>query len=211
MGDQLCPVCACRFEEGSARCPQCGRPRPGVLPEYMNVPWQRAATYIGLISLVLFVLLLILAPRDATEPSATTTSQQPEAEPSVPSESGAHKEAPSASSSDKDIVISSWNCTIENIGNFANVRGELKNASGSPIKSLGILVSLRTADGTFVSSTNGNTEYDVILPGQTSPFDILVRFNPAVRKVDLSLERDGQAVELSGPHSGSCSAEKADL
>jgi hypothetical protein len=177
----------------------------------MKVPWQRAATYIGLISLVLFVLLLLLAPRDATEQLATTTSQQPEAEPSASSESSAHKEAPSASSSGKDIVISSWNCTIESIGNFANVRGELKNASGSPIKSLGIVVSLRTADGTFVSSTNGNTEYDVVLPGQTSPFDILVRFNPAVRKVDLSLEKDGEAVEFSGPHSGSCTAEKADL
>jgi hypothetical protein len=155
--------------------------------------------------------LLLLAPRDATEPTATKTSQPAEAEPTASSESGARKEAPGASTSGKDLVVSSWNCAID--GSFANVRGEVKNASGSPIKSLGLVVSLRTADGTFVSSTNGSTEYDVILPGQTSPFDILVRFNPAVRKVDLSLKNeDGEVVEFSGPHSGSCTGEKgADL
>ncbi len=178
------------------------------MPEYMKVPWQRAATYIGSIFAVLFVCLLILAPRNATELSSANTSPQPEAESSAPSESSTGKEVSNANSNGKDFVISSWNCTIESIGNFAHIRGELKNASSASVKGLRILVTLKTADGKFVSSGGGDPDYDTILAGQTSPFDVLVRFNPAVRTVDLSLENDERvAVDFSGPHSESCNGE----
>jgi hypothetical protein len=177
------------------------------------VPWERAATYIGSISAVLFVCLLLFAPRSATELSPATNTPVPEAEKSAPSGSSASKEASNANSSGGDFVVSSWNCTIEAGGRFAHIRGELKNASGASVKGLRILATLRTADGTFVSSEGGEPDYDTILAGQTSPFGILiVGLNPAVRTVDLSLENDERVkVEFSGPHSGSCTAENADL
>jgi len=133
MVDQRCPVCAHRLEESSRSCPQCGRPRPGVLPEYMNVPWQRAATYIGVISGVLFVcLLLLLAPNKATEISPEKVSEPSAAESSAPIESSAGKETPGATEGGKGLVVNSWSCTTERDSDYATIRGEVKNASDSP-------------------------------------------------------------------------------
>ena len=211
MADLLCPVCARRFEEGAERCPQCGRPRPGVIPEYMKVPWERAATYIGSISAVLFVLLLLLAPRPATEPSSAANPSAPEAERSASSEGGAPKEASPANNSRRDLTAS-WNCTINTSIDSLIIRGEVKNATGSSIKGLQLVGTLRTADGTFISSDDGYASYDTILPGQTSPFEIHMNFNPAARSADLSLKnQDGEMVEFSGPHSETCTQSRADL
>jgi hypothetical protein len=212
MADLLCPVCSHRFEEGVERCPQCGRPRPGVMPDYMKVPWERAATYIGSISAVMFVLWLLLAPRNATEPSPATNTPVPEAEKSAPSEGGASKEASNANSNSKDLVISSWNCVVNTSIDWVTIRGEVKNASGSSIKGLQLVGTLRTADGTFISSKDGFAEYDTILPGQTSPFEVLMPSNPAVRSADLSLKnQEDELVEFSGPHSETCTQSRADL
>src|SRR5882672_10670954 len=150
MADQRCPVCAHQFEESSRSCLQCGRPRPGVLPEYMNVPWQRAATYIGVISGVLFVCLLLLAPKKATELSPEKVSEPSAAESSAPVESSAGKETPGATTGGKDLVVNSWSCAREGDSDYIYIRGEIKNASDSSIKGLEIVVTLRTADGTFV-------------------------------------------------------------
>jgi hypothetical protein len=205
MADQLCPVCAHQFEEGSRSCPQCGRPRPGVLPEYMNVPWQRAATYIGVISGVLLVCLLLLMPKKATELSPAEISQPSAAESSAPIESSAGKETPDAAKGGKGLVVNSWNCTTARDSSYVHVRGEVKNASDSSVNGLWIVVTLRTVDGTFVTSDHGLPEYQTILPGQTSPFELLIGQNPAVRTADLSFKNDdGELVEFSGPHSISC-------
>jgi len=212
MADLLCPVCTRRFEEGAERCPQCGRPRPGVMPEYMKVPWERAATYIGSISAVLFVLLLLLAPRPATELSpAATNPSTPEAASPASSEGGAGKGASPPNNSGKDLTAS-WNCTINTSIDSLIIRGEVKNATGSSIKGLQLVGTLRTADGTFISSDDGYTSYDTILPGQTSPFEIHMNFNPAARSADLSVKnQDGEMVEFSGPHSETCTQSRADL
>jgi len=205
MGQTICPVCGNQFDEGAERCPRCGRPRPGVAPEYMKVPWQRAATYIGVLSGILFVCLVLLRPHKATEVSRAKVSQPSRAESSAPGESEASKQAPSAAESGKDLIINSWICTAETDTNWVHIGGEVKNVSGSSIKGLQIVVTLRTADGTFISSDGGMPSYDTILPGQTSPFEVLTRFNPALRSADLSLKNDdGEAVEFSGPHSESC-------
>jgi hypothetical protein len=206
MVEQLCPVCAHQLEEGSRSCPQCGRPRPGVLPEYMSVPWQRAATYIGVISGVLFVcLILLLAPNKATEVSPEKVSEPSAAESSAPIESSAGKETPGATEGGKGLVVNSWNCAREGDSDYIHVRGEVKNASDSSVNGLWIVVTLRTADGTFVTSDHGLPEYQTILPGQTSPFELLIGFNPAVRSADLSFKNDDSGlVEFSGPHSKSC-------
>ena len=206
MVEQLCPVCAHQLEEGSRSCPQCGRPRPGVLPEYMSVPWQRAATYIGVISGVLFVcLILLLAPNKATEVSPEKVSEPSAAESSAPVGSSAGKETPGATEGGKGLVVNSWNCTTERDSDYVTIRGEVKNASDSSIKGLWIVVTLRTADGTFVTSDDGLPEYQTILPGQTSPFRLLIGHNPAVRTADLSFKNDdGVMVEFSGARSTSC-------
>src|ERR1700691_5886248 len=131
MVEQLCPVCAHQLEESARSCPQCGRPRPGVLPGYMSVPWQRAATYIGVISGVLFVcLLLLLASKKATEPSPAEISQPSAAESpatiessSAPIESSAGKETPGATTVGKDLVVKSWSCTVDSGGSWVEIQG----------------------------------------------------------------------------------------
>jgi hypothetical protein len=172
--------------------------------EYMKVPWQRAATYVGVISGVFFVCLLLLAPHKATEPSPEKISQPSAAESSAPSESSAPKEVPSTDAGGKSLVVKSWSCTMDS--DWVFIRGELKNVSTTSITRLQVVATLRTADGTLISSGESIPEYETILPGQTSPFEVSVGFNPAVRSADLSLKNfnNGEAVEFSGQHSESC-------
>ena len=172
----------------------------------MNVPWQRAATYIGVISGVLFVcLLLLLAPNKATQVSPERVSEPSAAESAAPIESSAGKETPGATKGGKDLVVNSWSCARERDSDYIYIRGEVKNASDSSVNWLQIVVTLRTADGTFVTSDHGFAEYQTILPRQTSPFKVLIGFNPAVRTADLSFKSDDrELVEFSGPHSISC-------
>lgn len=213
MVEQLCLVCAHQLEESARRCPQCGRPRPGALPEYMNVPWQRAATYIGVISGVLFVCLILLlaankptelSPAEISQPSAAESPATTESS-SAPIKSSAGKETPGATEGGKGLVVNSWNCTTERDSDYVTIRGEIKNASDASIKGLWIVVTLRTADGTFVTSDDGLPEYQTILPGQTSPFRLLIGHNPLVRTADLSFKNDdGVMVEFSGARSTSC-------
>jgi hypothetical protein len=159
------------------------------------------------------VCLLLLAPKKATEPSPAETSQPSAAESSAPIESSsasiessAAKETPGATESGKDLVVKSWSCTMDSGGSWVEIQGELKNASSSSITRLQVVATLRTADGTFISSGETFPEYETILPSQTSPFEVSVGFNPAVRSADLSLKNfnNGESVEFSGPHSESC-------
>ena len=50
-----------------------------------------------------------------------------------------------------------------------------------------------TADKTFVASDSALIEYEPLLPGQTSPFRVLTRYNPAIANCDIGFKSIGGA------------------
>lgn len=72
---------------------------------------------------------------------------------------------------------------------FATVEGQVKNISGSSLKSVMVVVEWATADGQFVKSDDSLVEYDPILAGQVSPFKSITSHNPAMQKYRISFKQ----------------------
>ena len=67
-----------------------------------------------------------------------------------------------------------------------HVVGEVKNISNTKLENVVAVVNFRTEDGTLVKSDEALIDYDVLMPGQTSPFEVLTTDNPAIKKLGLS-------------------------
>jgi hypothetical protein len=101
------------------------------------------------------------------------------------------------------LEVLSWHWGREY--SFLKVTGEVKNISSKPMKSVWAVVEFRAADGTLVKSSDGVVEYDPILPGQTSPFQVMDTDNPAITTANISFK------EMFGariPHKDSSPAQK---
>jgi hypothetical protein len=197
MAQDSCPVCGRRYNEDSRYCDQCGRRRSGNAPTSMWIPRDRAIVYIGLIA---FLLLEVIVPRGSLAPWAqrwlapmTTSSHSPR--PSGASGSEGNRPTLSTKPSPQ-LAVSSWRCDAD--GRGFEIAGEVKNTSGSSFNYLQPTVTMRAADGRFVTYWSGFTDYNPLLPGQTSPFSISVNLNPAIKKADLSFTEDRATIELWG-------------
>ena len=79
-----------------------------------------------------------------------------------------------------DLELISMNCYKE-YGYFY-ITGEVKNISGKSLENVEAVGSAYTEDGTFVKSDSALIEYDPILAGQTSTFEVVTTGNPAISK-----------------------------
>jgi hypothetical protein len=69
------------------------------------------------------------------------------------------------------------------------VEGQVQNISNSPMKNVEAVANWYSNDGTFVSSDDALIQYDPILPGQTSPFRVMTRANPEMKKFTVDFKR----------------------
>lgn len=65
---------------------------------------------------------------------------------------------------------------------YSHIDGMVTNISGEPMKNVQAVGEFYTEDGTFVKSAEALLEYNPILPGQSSPFQVLTTTNPAIKK-----------------------------
>lgn len=212
MPDELCPVCGTKFSGDSAYCPQCERPRSGVAPKYLSVPWQRAAAYLGAVFVpLLIVLLLVFGSDRRSNDLAKSPGSGKAASSGAEDTESARKEGAGSDKSKKaetgGLQVLSWHCTLDQP--YVKVEGEVKNVSGASIDSLRVTATARTEDGKFVTAGDGPVDYEPLLSGQTSPFKAYVRFNPAIRSINLGFETDRTTMDFSGTHSMKCEPEPA--
>lgn len=85
-----------------------------------------------------------------------------------------------------DLELISMNCYKE-YGYFY-ITGEVKNISGKSLENVEAVGSAYTEDGTFVKSDSALIEYDPILAGQTSPFEVVTTGNPAISKCKVEFK-----------------------
>lgn len=77
---------------------------------------------------------------------------------------------------------------------FITVEGQVQNTSNESIKYVKATVTWYDAAGQFVTKEDSYIDYDPILPGQISPFDVIVQRNPAMSRFDVEFSRSGRVI-----------------
>lgn len=76
---------------------------------------------------------------------------------------------------------------------YSKVNGQVKNISPAALKNVEAVVSFFTKTGDFVKSDSALIDYNPILPGQTSPFEVITTTNPEISnfRVEFKTFMDG--------------------
>ncbi len=56
------------------------------------------------------------------------------------------------------------------------------------LENVEVVVEYMTAGGDFITSDSTLIEYTTLLPGQTSPFKSMTRWNPAIKKASIGFK-----------------------
>lgn len=72
-----------------------------------------------------------------------------------------------------------------------NVEGQVRNITDKSLKSIQVVVQWFDKNGNFVTSDEALIEYNPILPGQTSPFEVLSSYNQKWQNFQFLLKNFG--------------------
>lgn len=78
-----------------------------------------------------------------------------------------------------NLVLLSWRWSISY--GYAIAEGRVKNVSGQKLSNVQAVFETYDANDNFISSGSALIEYDPILANQTSPFKVMLRYNPAMK------------------------------
>lgn len=84
------------------------------------------------------------------------------------------------------LEVQSW--SWGEVYDYAIAEGKVKNISSEPLKNVEAVLEVADKNGNFISSEGALIEYDPLLPGQSSPFKVHVRWNPAMQKASLGFK-----------------------
>jgi hypothetical protein len=84
---------------------------------------------------------------------------------------------------------------------YMTYEGQVRNVSGDSLRFVKAVVTYTAADGTFITSDNSYVEYTTLLAGQTSPFKVITRDNPAIARcaVEFQLGSGGTTINTIYP------------
>ena len=85
------------------------------------------------------------------------------------------------------LVLDNWSWYTSS--SYAIAEGKVTNQSSSTLKNIEAVVEFKTADGQFITSDSSLLDYTDLLPGQSTPFKVYARFNPAMEKASLSFKK----------------------
>lgn len=84
------------------------------------------------------------------------------------------------------LRVGSWNWGIQY--DFAIAEGQITNVGYESLKNVSAQVTYYTASGGFITSDDALIEYDPLLPGQTSPWKVITRGNPAMARATVEFK-----------------------
>ena len=84
------------------------------------------------------------------------------------------------------LKLLNWNWNSEH--GYATAKGEVKNITNKRLKNIQALVSWYNANGDFITSDGAIIEYNILMPGQTSPFKVMERFNPQMKEAKIEFK-----------------------
>ena len=105
----------------------------------------------------------------------------------VPPRNAGSTDPTSSKSSSPELKILSKKGTIEY--SFVIVEGQVQNISSARLEAVQAVVTHYDGNGNFVTSDSALIEYDPLLPGQTSPYKVHTRHNPAMKTFNVEFKR----------------------
>ena len=88
-----------------------------------------------------------------------------------------------------DLELLSWHWSKNY--DYVTAEGQVKNISGRKLTRVQALVTWYDKNGDMITSDTSFIEYDPILPGQISPFKVMERYNPAMKKANIEFKYMG--------------------
>jgi hypothetical protein len=71
---------------------------------------------------------------------------------------------------------------------YAEYEGQITNNTRTSLRNVEAVVTYYTKDGRFITSDDSLIDFDPLLPGQTSPFSVLTRYNPAMATASVQFK-----------------------
>ena len=84
------------------------------------------------------------------------------------------------------LELLNWHWSSEH--GYVTAEGQVKNISGRKLERVEALVTWYDKSGDMITSDSSLIEYNPILPGQTSPFKVMERYNPAMKKASIEFK-----------------------
>jgi hypothetical protein len=119
---------------------------------------------------VVFAVLVVLVARGCVSGAGDTGYL----------ESQAHKAESAPPPDQLEMVSTDWHWSWEY--DWATAEGRVKNISDRPLDHVIARVEWETRGGQFITSGESLTDYQPILPGQTSPWKVMATWNPEMAK-----------------------------
>jgi len=133
------------------------------------------------LALLMAAVLVGCTPTADDRPTASVSAQPAAATPSpdtpqtIPTAAPADTPAPPAS----DLALLSAACQPDTVG-FMTCSGAVKNLTDGPLEHVEAVIEWYDAADVLQTNDDALIEYDPLLAGQTSPWKVIGRYNPAL-------------------------------
>jgi hypothetical protein len=71
---------------------------------------------------------------------------------------------------------------------FVTAEGQVKNITSEPIENVEAVVTFTDANGKFITTGEALIDFNPVLPGQTSPFQAMATWNPAMNNASVQFK-----------------------
>jgi hypothetical protein len=107
-------------------------------------------------------------------------------QPSTPPPARRAGSQPAPSVASPVLELESWQWGEEH--SYAIVQGRVTNISSENLRNVSAQISFFTKEGDFITSEDALVEFNPLLPGQTSPFKVMARWNPAMNRAQITFK-----------------------
>lgn len=166
MSLSKCTECGHQLSNKADKCPQCGAPQSSGMRYVVWIVAGLIGAFVG--------SWVIDEVNDRSGASYVTRST-----PDSSSGSGSYTR-----SSAPPLLLLSSSCGVET-STYMHSRGQVKNMTSQPIKNIEAIAEYYTKDGTFIISDDAFVEFNPLMPGQTTPYHVLLPGNPLIAKCSI--------------------------
>lgn len=169
-----CGDCGGKLSTEATACPHCGRPTAkAVTSGTIAEPAKKSSGVgIGCLSILGLLFFFVCVSTLSRPPSKTGTTSSTTSSPRVA--------PPPPLAPAVQLRVEKWSWHEEY--DYAIAEGQVTNVSDEPLKNVTAVVTFKTKSDEFITSDDGIIDYNPILPGQTSPWKVMARWNPAMSK-----------------------------